>query len=72
MRGGAGDHNLLPTRLARKVGGCDDKVKWMLLQQVCAVISVPSLSEVIFSLSVLHLQGTEPEQEEETCALTND
>lgn len=30
MRGGAGDHNSLPTRLARKVGGCNDKVKWML------------------------------------------
>lgn len=38
----------------------------------CEVILVPSFSEVIFCAFVFCLQGTEPEQEEETCALTND
>lgn len=41
---------------------------------VCAreVIFVPSFSDVIFCAFVFCLQGMEPEQEEETCALTND
>lgn len=36
------------------------------------VIFVPSFSGVISCAFVFYLQGTEPEQEEETCALTND
>lgn len=39
---------------------------------VCEVIFVASFSEVIFCAFVFCLQGTEPEQEEETRALTND
>ena len=39
---------------------------------VCKVRFVPSFSDVTFCAFVSCLQGTEPEQEEETCALTND
>lgn len=39
---------------------------------VSEVISVPSFSWVIFCTFVFCLQGTEPQREEETCALAND
>lgn len=59
MRGGAGDHNLLLTRLAGKVGGCNDKVKWMLWGRVwggrCTQLF---LSYHLVKLLSLHLSYT--------------
>lgn len=70
MRGGAQRQQLFCNKLARKVGGCDDKVKWWLRGGDRCAGLFWSLSEVIFLLFVSRLQGTEPEEEDKKSVLS--